>query len=45
VIGGVGLLVGATMLATIPNKTKVEQSIVEIDSELARLRQLQEASK
>jgi hypothetical protein len=45
VIGGVGLLVGATMLATIPNKTKVEQSILEIDSELARLRQLQEASK
>ncbi len=41
VIGGMGLIIGTSMLATIPSKTKVARGVAEIDAELARLRRLQ----
>ncbi len=40
-VGGMGLLIGTSMLATIPGKAKVKRGVAEIDAELARLRKLQ----
>ena len=40
-VGGMGLLIGTSMLATIPGKAKVKRGVAEIDAELARLRRLQ----